>query len=651
VSKSTQNGPADLSLAIVGMGPRGLSVLERLLVQLARQPATGRVRISTFDTGEPGAGRIWRTTQPEWFLMNTAAGEVTLYSGRPDGGRARAGAGPSLAEWLRQHPDSGRASLGENDYAPRFVYGEYLHDVFLNLVANAPDHVTVVPVKASVERIERFGKTRMLVVDQNGDVLVVDKAVLTTGHPPQFCEEADRRFSGFARRHPGLRYLRGDSAADLRLDVIESSESVGIIGLGLTFFDVLMALTVGRGGTFETGRSGRLQYHASGCEPQVVAGSRSGLVMRARGHNQKSPTYRYHPLFVTGNAIDAARRQAQRRDGSEQLDFIRDVLPLLQLEVDHVYYTTHVRQRLGADAAMVFSAKLQALAGETRQSALPELLTEYGIADVPPVGLEDLARPFRGEEFSDPVAFHGRLLALLRDDLSEAAQGNVDGPLKAALDTLRDTRESVRQAVDFGGLCPDSHRDDFLGWFNPINMIVSAGPPAIRVAQTSALIDSGTLTVVGPAMRISCEESTDRFVLESPQVRGSRRAVTTLIDARIPRPQLQRNSNPLIRQLLDDGFISEFVNVDPITDTRFVTGSLAVTRAPFHVIDADGRPNPHLYALGIPTENSRWFTQIGNGRPGPLSRFHADADAIAIDALTEMRSHTLDVAQSNHRAA
>jgi hypothetical protein len=43
-----------------------------------------------------------------------------------------------------------------------------------------------------------------------------------------------------------------------------------------------------------------------------------------------------------------------------------------------------------------------------------------------------------------------------------------------------------------------------------------------------------------------------------------------------------------------------------------------------------------MYVLGIPTEKLRWFTQIGNGRPGPLSGFHADADAIARDVLTSV---------------
>lgn len=640
--------PGGLDVAIVGMGPRGLSVLERLLARLTEQPPAGQVRIWTFEPGEQGAGRIWRSTQPEWFMMNTAAGEVSVYSGSPDGGAWRAGAGPSLAEWLRQNPDPRLAALGPNDYAPRSAFGEYLRNTYDNLVANAPANVAVHPVTSRVCRIERYGPKRTLQTDRGGYSVVVDKVVLTTGHPRNRPGNRAQRLIRFAERNPGSRYLPGDSAADLPLGSIEPGEHVGVIGLGLTFLDVLMALTAGRGGRFEELADGGMRYHPSGLEPQIVAGSRSGLVMLARGRNQKAPEYRHQPLFATQFAIAAARRRAQRIDGSAQLDFVRDILPLLNLEAQHVYYTTHVRRRQSAQAAEKFAARHRELAGSADHAALAKLLAEFGIADVPPIDLTRLARPFHDEQFRDQDAFHRRLISLLREDIAEAEQGNVDNPLKAALDILRDIRGSIRQAVDFGGLRPDSHRDDFLGWFNPVNTMVSAGPPAIRVRQACALIESGTLTVAGPDMQVVCERGSGQFVLRSPQVRGARHPVSTLIDARIPRPQLDRDADPLMGQLLADGLISEYVNTDPATSTRFATGSLAVTRAPFRVIDANGTADPHIYALGIPTENTRWFTQIGNGRPGPFTGFHADADAIARDALAAAVQRSVPV-KTAHR--
>jgi len=190
----------------------------------------------------------------------------------------------------------------------------------------------------------------------------------------------------------------------------------------------------------------------------------------------------------------------------------------------------------------------------------------------------------------------------------------------------------VRQAVDFAGLRPESHRE-FVTWFNPINTMVSAGPPWIRVDQAAAVIRAGLLTVVGPGTSVKPDHDSGTFALESSCVAGSRRLVTTLIDARIPKSTLSTNSDSLIAGLVADGLITELVNTDLSSGVRFRAGSVSVTRRPFHVIDVLGNPDPDLYALGVPTENTRWFTQIGTGRPGPMTGFHTDADGIAEDVL------------------
>jgi uncharacterized NAD(P)/FAD-binding protein YdhS len=601
-----------LDVAIVGTGPRGLSVLERLVARLAERPTPARVRIWAFDPGEHGAGRIWRTDQPDWFLMNTVAGEVTMYSGGPDDGPPRAGAGPSLHQWLSGHPDH-RWPTGENDYVPRSGYGGYLRAVYDSVVANRPDNVVVRPVRAEVERVERH-RGRFLVTAAGGRVrLAVDKVVLSTGHPVTAPDRRERELIGYAQRHAGLRYVPGGPAADMDLSPVRAGTPVGVVGLGLTFFDVVRVLTTGRGGRFEAGAGDTLRYRPSGHEPRVFAGSRGGLPLLARGANEKAPGYRYRPRFCTEPALADARR----RSGDGRLDFRRDVLPLLCAEVDHVYYTALVRQRRGPRAADRFAARH--LGGGD-----PRLLAEFGLAAEPGVDLDRLARPFAGLRFADPAHFHRHVLGLLEADVAQARHGNVSGPLKAALDTLRDLRGVVRAAVEFGGLCPDSHRDDFAGWFVPVNALLSTGPGRLRIAELHALVRAGVVGLVGPGTRVDPEPDGTGFALWSPQVGRSRRVVSTLVDARMPAPSVRRDLSPLVRQLLADGLITE----DPV-----VGGGVSVTRAPFHAIGADGTPDPDLYPLGVPTEGPRWFTQIGNGRPGPMSGFHADADAVAADVL------------------
>jgi hypothetical protein len=568
-------------------------------------------------------------------MMNTPTGEVSMYSGDPDEGPPRAGSGPSLHEWLSGHADPRWSALSESGYAPRSLYGQYLRDVFDSLVAHRPDNVTIQPVRARVECIQRH-EDKMRLVTDSGRITIVDKVVLTTGHPTNIPNQWEQEFLNYADGRSDLRYVRGDSAADMDLTSVGAGEFVGILGLGLTFFDVVMALTVGRGGVFETEPSGNVRYQPNGREPRIFAGSRSGLPMLARGLNQKSPKYRYQPKFLTERALAKARRRTWRETGSTQLNFRLDVLPLLKLEVEHVYYTTLVRNQVGELAAGRFARRYLISARLNLPDAVEKLLVEFGIAHGTPIDLERMARPFSNLRYEDTAEFHRHVLGLLRLDLAEALRGNVHGPIKAALDILRDTRGAVRAAVDFGGLRPESHRDDFLGWFNPINTMVSAGPPAIRLAQVCALIEADLLCLVGPATEVSCDLGGAGFVLASAQVGGANQVVTTLIDARIPRPSVRLDCSPLTQQLLADGLISEYINVTPGTEDGFATGAVSTTRAPFHIVDSDGRANPDMYALGIPTENQRWFTQVGNGRPGPLSGFHADADIIARDVLTSL---------------
>ncbi|WP_306323850.1 MULTISPECIES: FAD/NAD(P)-binding protein [unclassified Streptomyces] len=628
-----------LVVAVIGSGPRGLSVLERLAVRTAaeaeRLPAGAvprPVRIHLIDATEIGAGRVWRTDQDGWFTMNTVISQVTMYSGGPDEGPARPGAGPSLGEWIERRARQGEEPLGPDDYASRVRYGHYLADVYRTIVEHLPPHVRIVPVTGRVTAL-RTGTDSgyLLSLDTAPHLLEADRVVLATGHPRNAPDAFEREMLDFAARTPNTHYLCGDSAADLPLDeaTIPPGSAVGVRGLGLSFYDVMLSLTVGRGGTFRT-ENGELVYAPSGREPEIVAGSRSGLPIPARGRNQKEPTYSHRSLFLTREALTAARAARAAGGGTGQLDFAEDVLPLLLREVEHVYYVTHVRTAQGAAAAEEF-ARSHADAVRRGDDRGP-LLDAAGLGHVPPIDLNALARPFADEEFDSPEAFRARLLDVMAEDLAQAALGTLDGPLKSALDVLRDIRNVVREAVDHGGLLPASHTGFFDRRFLPVNALLSAGPPMVRVEQLRALVRQGVVTVVGPGTAFTSDARSGGYRVASAQVAGSARIVRALVDARIPTPDLPRDTSPLIRGLVADGMARPYVIEGP-GDTSYTTGGMDVTASPFHVIDAAGEPQQDLYALGIPTEHTRWFTQVGSSRPGVGTLFYRDADAIAVDLL------------------
>ncbi|MFE5734570.1 FAD/NAD(P)-binding protein [Streptomyces sp. NPDC056528] len=631
-----------LVIAVVGSGPRGISVLERLAVRAtaeakAAEATAGRpprpLRVHLIDATEVGAGRVWRTDQDDWFTMNTVISQVTMYSGDPDGGPARPGAGPSLGQWIAEQTAPGEEPLGPDDYASRVTYGHYLAAVYRTIADALPDHVELAPVTGRVTDLRPGdGGGYLLTLDTAPHLLEADRVVLATGHPFNAPDDFERDMLDFTARTPGTRYLCGDSAADMPLgeENIPAGSAVGIRGIGLSFYDVMLSLTVGRGGVFRTRENGTLEYRPSGREPRIVVGSRSGLPIPARGRNQKEPSYSHKALFLTRDVLLAARARRSAEGGTGQLDFAEDVLPLLLQEIQHVYYLTHVRIARGPEAAEEF-AEQHARALRAGEDTGP-LLVESGLAHVPPVDLDALARPFGEDRFESSEEFRRQLLKVMDEDLAAAALGTVDGPLKSALDVLRDIRNMVREAVDFGGLLPESHTGFFHRRFLPVNALLSAGPPMYRVEQLRTLIQQGVVEVTGPGSRFGADESAGAFRVESPQVKGSARLVHTLIDARIPTPDLRRDTSPLTRRLLEEGMIREYVIEGP-GGSRHVTGGLEVTGSPFHVVDATGAAQPDLYALGIPTEHTRWFTQVGSSRPGVATLFYRDADAIAADVL------------------
>ncbi|MFG2225107.1 FAD/NAD(P)-binding protein [Streptomyces sp. NPDC048644] len=626
-----------LNVAIVGTGPRGISVFERILANLTAEPEPSSVRIWLIDAVELGAGRIWRTGQEACFLMNTVVGEISMFSGVSEAEPSRPGAGPSFQQWLRTQPDPALSGLGRDDYAPRYAYGRYLRYVYDVVLRGASGLGEVVEVAGKVTSLREDGDSYELRVSTADDELTVtaDAVVITTGHGRAELSEQQSELARFAQDRPELRYFSGDSAADLGLASVAPGTAVGVVGLGLSFYDVLMSFTIGRGGKFKESVGGAMFYVPSGNEPSVVASSRTGLPIHSRGRNQKGVTDRSAPKFLTSAAIGRLRERNVAQRGNPALDFDRDVAHLLHAEINYVYYTTQARTQHGPERADAVGAELLALGPEPE--SWPEVAWRHGLQDVELVDLDHLSRPFQGKRFASGAGLIAEVRRIMRADIVEAGQGNVDSPLKAALDAIRDSREVLRHAVDFGGLTPRSHRGDFLGRFVSRTSLLFTGPPLERTAQFLALIDAGVLEVVGPDVVHGCDAERGRFFLESPAVADSRKHCDVLIDSRIPTAGLTRNTDPLMRQLVDERMAVGFTHAT--TEDRFETGALHITPAERRVIAADGRPHRALYALGIPTEGACWFTQIGNGRPGVQTSFSRDADVIALSLLRRAKSN------------
>lgn len=89
------------ALAVVGAGPRGISVIERIAAALRERPTPTPLTIHVIDDAEHGAGRIWETDQSRTLCMNTLAARVTLFTEPGSTVTAPVVEGPTQYEWIQ----------------------------------------------------------------------------------------------------------------------------------------------------------------------------------------------------------------------------------------------------------------------------------------------------------------------------------------------------------------------------------------------------------------------------------------------------------------------------------------------------------------------------------------------------------------------
>ncbi|MGW0913942.1 FAD/NAD(P)-binding protein [Streptomyces sp. NPDC002784] len=612
--------PLPLSVAVVGAGPRGTSVLERLCASAPELlPPGARLTVHVVDPAPPGPGRVWRTAQSPELLMNTVASQVTLFTDDSVDCSGPLRPGPSLHEWAA-------GALGPDEYPTRAHYGRYLEWVFARTVREAPPTVRVETHPARATRLDDAPDGRQTLTLDNGRTLTgLSAVVLAQGHLPTAPDAAQRATTAYAEQH-GLRHIPPANPADVDLSAVLPGEPVLLRGLGLNFFDHMALLTTGRGGRFVRAGQG-LRYLPSGNEPRLYAGSRRGLPYQARGDNAKGPYGRHLPLVLTPEVIAAFRKRA---DSGEAPDFLAEIWPLVAKEVETVYYQALL------SPAPDFTDRF--LAAPHRSPQERDVLDEFGVAEEKRWSWDRISRPYEGLDFAGPDAWRAWLLAYLREDAAQAALGNTAGPLKAALDVLRDLRNELRQIVDHGGLAGASRRDHLDRWYTPLNAFLSIGPPRRRIEELAALTEAGVVQVLGP--RLEVREEDGAWVAHSPAVPGSAVRVTTLVEARLPEPDLRRTADDLLARLLKTG------QCRPHTVDGYETGGLDVTARPYHLIDRQGHAHTRRFAFGVPTEGVHWVTAAG-ARPGVDSITLADADAVARATLRTAAAEAEPTASPN----
>jgi uncharacterized NAD(P)/FAD-binding protein YdhS len=449
----------------------------------------------------------------------------------------------------------------------------------------------------------------------------VDYLVLTTGHtkPAKHVTDAHERLAC----HQTI-VVDDPYPIKQRLEAITTDMTVAIEGMGLTTNDVVAELTTGRGGEFITNSAGDKRYLRSGREPRIVLFSRSGIPLSARAHNQKGVSNQYRARFLT---LETMRQLRSRR----KIDFVSDVLPLLVADMEYAYYEAYLRERRNPVAAVIFCQEFASADASGRHA-----LVVRHIPAEDHFSWEKLVAPVPDHALAGRAHFKRWLLSYLHRDVREARKGNVDSPLKASCDVLRDLRDNLRAAIEFGGLTEPSHRW-LLSEFLPVMNRLAVGPPESRVNEMLALMAAGVLEAdFGP--NATCQPSPHGGLMRVVSVRwGVESAeVHALVKARISMHSPTDDASPLLRGLLGDGYVR------PYRNGSWHPGGIEIDRN-HNWVSADGATIDNAWALGIPTEGVKWYTFVVP-RPGVNSTAVVDAGRVATKLLVSIKSKQHDSA-------
>ncbi|MZD04623.1 adenylate cyclase [Streptomyces sp. SID5785] len=576
------------SLVVVGAGPRGTGVLERIAAN-ARGLDGGSgsldLDIHLVDPFPPGGGRIWREDQSPLLWMNSQAQDVTMFTDDTVDLEGPVLPGPALHEW---------AGLDGRVFPDRRRQGGYLRWVYEKAVADLPAGVVVHHHARRALRLSGTRRGRQQVwLEGRPRPLTADAVVLTQGHLDAEPDDEQRELSAYADRH-GLVHLPPDFTADSDLSRLAPGQDVIVRGFGLAFVDLMVLLTEGRGGRFEGDR-----YVPSGREPVLHVGSRRGVPYHAKigydwdaGSGDRPPL----PRFLGPAQIDGLLARASG------YDFRRDVWPLVDKELGYAHYhrlfTAHPERTAVAwtdfeekyAAAEPLSAELRALVAASVPDPADRL------------DLTGLDHPLDGVRHSSPEALQDALRDYIGADLDRRHDPAHDPDLAVFLGLL----SVYGQLVRLGDLGP---------WWHGFFSYLASGPPGPRLRRLLALSRAGVVRFLGAGLRVSAEDGVFRATGDT--VPGAVLEARALVEARLPQPTLARTRDRLLRALHAEGAAAT------------PTGLLAVDPADGRILHRDGSAHPRRFALG-PHTNARGAGAFTRPRTNSPTFRQNDATARAV---------------------
>lgn len=680
VKTNTRVSPKDpqnpKKIAIIGVGPRGVSIIERISSNLKIDPLNKNtpLELHLVEKSEHGAGAIWRTGQNRELCMNTLAAAVTLFTDRSCQIRGPINPGPNLYEWallaLQHHKNKaltaapapqvskdaaqvfqkiGLRAGFTTEYLPelqnlrpeshpsRALYGEYIKWCFRLALQSLPGSIKTIQHNSQAVQIvaDKTGSQDLITL-ANSTVIAADATVYAAGWLPRTQTAPEAGLAAQISTHKQtLIWVRQGSPADQKLDPVPAGEPVIMRGMGMGFFDTMALLTIGRGGKFVTDKTADagLKYIPSGAEPIMCVTSHRGVPYRSKSRYGALPPKTPQTLLKSVNWHEMQR----------PIDFNRQLWPRIIGDACREYIRTlseHTPDALTTPATKIYetiNAAVAAIVGDAANSDSNTLtghellrqtaaqITTATMQHVSPqhrFNLEAELNPSASQVFASAGEYHDWVTARVKNDIREANLGRASA-IKAMLWSISAARAVANQIGSMGGFTLESRLTGH-ALLASLGSMLGSGPPAFRSEQLLTLANAGFVKFIGPAAAVTVDHT--GFICQSAAVPGSMIRARSLIDAWMHPHSVTQTADPLTKSLLEGGRAQTFAVPDE-------HGS-AVPTAGFDIDPDTGRLrgesglDARVHVAGIPLEATRHETII-SPMPGANPPMLRETDAVA----------------------
>mgnify|MGYP000957590075 CR=1 FL=1 len=446
-------------ISIIGGGPKGFYALEQFLTLCNQRDLKSNVQIHWFNP-DPyfGSGPHYNPNLPDYLLLNQCIADLNCWQEedfKQDGINRL-----SLKDWIQFHQKT-KQSVNNEDLCSRELFGRYLIDAVLTALSLSKLNIRIQLIQAKIEDISLRKKRIKLTGNQQLLPFNYQSILLATGH--SFHNLIDEDIKNNLQDQSN--YISEPYPLQ-HLDHIPSKSEVAIHGLGLSFIDVMLYLTEGRGGIFYKNDQ-EMKYLPSGQEPVLFPFSNTNLPILPNNIFWKDQQYQLK--FMSDDWVDTFASTKRR------LDFQKDIFPTLDLEIKYAFYS---RLEHLVDAPTEIVLKFI----EDREDDM--LFNLRALTD--PIGYSKVSPDANYHEFIADLSIYC---------LRFMDAGELHSPMSNALAAVRESFLQLGKLYNFSKIKGKSQMKFDQTWLNHLTQL-ALGPAKINVEKFFCLLTDGYIKFI-----------------------------------------------------------------------------------------------------------------------------------------------------------